>query len=62
MRCANGKYSTATTSSGSTGRLTGTHWRTADATYKSAGNFTVILEDPQEGLPVGVARKGGTGG
>jgi hypothetical protein len=57
--CANGKYSTATTSSGSTGRSTGTHWRTADAAYKSAGSFTVILEDPQEGLSVGVARKGG---
>jgi hypothetical protein len=45
--CANGKYSTATTSSGSTGRSTGTHWRTADATYRSAGTFTVILEDPK---------------
>lgn len=57
--CANGKYSTATTSSGSTGRSTGTQWRTADATYKSAGTFTVIIEDSQEGLSVGVARKGG---
>jgi len=57
--CANGKYATATTSDGSTGRSTGTQWRTADATYKSAGTFTVILEDPKEGLSVGVARKGG---
>jgi hypothetical protein len=57
--CANGKYATATTSEGSTGRSTGTQWRTADATYKSAGTFTVIIEDPKEGLSVGVARKGG---
>jgi len=57
--CANGKYATATTSGGSTGRSTGAQWRTADATYKSAGTFTVILEDPKEGLSVGVARKGG---
>lgn len=57
--CANGKYATATTSGGSTGRSTGASWRTADATYKSAGTFTVILEDPKEGLSVGVARKGG---
>jgi hypothetical protein len=57
--CANGRYATATTSGGSTGRSSGTHWRTADATYKSVGTFTVILEDPKEGLSVGVARKGG---
>lgn len=57
--CANGKYSLATTSDGSTGRSEGKHWRTTDATYKSAGNFTVIIEDPSEGTFVGVARKHG---
>lgn len=57
--CANGKYSVATTSDGSTGRSEGKRWRTADATYKSAGTFTVVIEDPKEGLSVGVARKRG---
>ena len=57
--CANGRYMLSTTSGGSTGTSEGRSWRTADATYKSAGNFTVVIEDPRQGTSVGVARKGG---
>ncbi len=57
--CANGKYMLATTSDGSTGTSAGSRWRTADATYRSAGTFTAVVEDPVKGTSVGVARKGG---
>ncbi len=57
--CANGRYVLATTSGGSTGTTRGSRWRTADATYKSAGTFTAVLEDPAKGSSVGIARRGG---
>ena len=57
--CANGAYRLASTSGGSTGTSTGTRWRTADATFKSASSFKVIIEDPSEGLSVALVRTGG---
>ena len=57
--CANGRYELKTTSDGSTGISAGSRWRTADATYRSAGTFTVVLEDPAKGTSVGIARSGG---
>jgi hypothetical protein len=59
LLCASGRYESAVTSSGSTGRSGGSSWRVTAATVKRKGAwFEADVEDPKRGWTVSVGRHG----
>jgi hypothetical protein len=57
--CADGRYSSAVTSYGTTGSSDGQGWKVIDARVRNGGTwFEAIVEDTKDGWSVAVGRRG----